>query len=33
MRGDQIPTVRGMAENTPFAKQSRKKEWDNGPNT
>ena len=30
MRRDQIPTVRGMGENTPFAKQSRKKEQDNG---
>ena len=23
MRGDKIPTVRGMGENTPFTKQSK----------
>ena len=28
MRGYKIPTVRGMVENTPFAKQSREKEQD-----
>ena len=32
MRRDQIPTVRGTGENTPFAIQSRKKERDNGHN-
>ena len=30
MRRDQIPTVRGMGENTPFAVQSRESERDNG---
>ena len=30
MRGEEIPTVRGTGENTPFAVQSRKKKRDNG---
>ena len=30
MRGNEIPTVRGMGENAPLAAQSRKKERDNG---
>ena len=33
MRGDKIPTERGTGENTPFAKQSRKKEPVNGHDT
>ena len=31
--GTKYPTTGEMGENTPFAKQSRKKEWDNGHDT
>ena len=30
LRGDEIPTVRETGENTPFAKQSKEEEGDNG---
>ena len=32
-RGTKYLQIGGTGENTPFAKQSRKKEWDNGHDT